>query len=278
MGYVKTLLIVLAVGAFGLVRVVRAAPTPTVIAYDDAADGVYAVGNPYHALNGGFGLTPWIHSLPAFPSGSGGPLHAYVGSSTANDPIGPTLTNIDTAGRAWGNNADPTGSTFLARRSLAFDLPVGGTYSISYDAGNVDGPQTISFGLAGNAMCSFFFNPSSAPNYQFTDVLSSTSLVTPIAQDWGGLRLTLTRDTATTYFFEIKRLADNFTFGIGPFAYDTTTITGIRTINVSNVDGGAGLGHSMYLNAIEATAIPEPVGIGWAVGLATFVRMRKKRS
>jgi hypothetical protein len=227
-----------------------AAPSVT-IAYDDAADPVYNTG-PYVGLNGGFGLTPWQHSPPV------GPLHAFVSTSALNGPPGP---DIDTAGSfgpvAWGNNADPTGNTFFARRSLAFDLPVGGTLGISYDGGNVDGQQTLSFGLNNNTMCQFFFN-ASFPNYQFTDTLSSATLPSPILQTFGGMRVTLTRDTASTYSFEMKRLSDNLTFSVGPFPYDTTTITGIRTITLSNLDGGAGGGHSMFLNQIQATMIPEP--------------------
>jgi hypothetical protein len=121
----------------------------------------------------------------------------------------------------------------------------------------VDVLQTFSWGLGNNAMCQFFFNPS-IPNYQFKDILSNTTIVTPIPQDWGGLRLTLTRDTASTYSFDVKRLSDSFVFSVGPFAYDTSTITAVRTITVTNTDGGAGGGHAMFVNAIEATAIPEP--------------------
>jgi hypothetical protein len=173
----------------------------------------------------------------------------------------PGRADIDTVGTggpvAWGNNADPTGNTFTARRSLAFDLPVGGTLGISYDGGNVDGQQTLSFGLNNNTMCQFFFNPF-IPNYQFTDTLSSITLVSPIGQTFGGMRVTLTRDTASTYSFEMKRLSDNFTFNVGPFAYNTTTIPGIRSITLTNLDGGSGGGHSMFLNQIQATMIPEP--------------------
>jgi hypothetical protein len=32
----------------------------------------------------------------------------------------------------------------------------------------------------------------------------------------------------------------------------------VRTITVTNTDGGAGGGHAMFVNAIEATAVPEP--------------------
>jgi hypothetical protein len=235
------------------------------LAYDDAADPVYTSG-PYTTLNGGFGFNPWQHSLPAFPAGSGGPFHAYVSTSAANDPIGPPLPDIDAAGTsgpvAWGNNADPTGNTFQARRSLSFDLPIGGKLSILYDGGDVDGQETIAFGLNANVMCQFFFNPNTnATNYQFTDTLSATTSATTLSQSWGGLKLTLTRDSASTYSFEAKRLEDNATFNIGPFAYNTSTITGIRTINITNSDGGAGLGHSMYVNQIEAIDVPEPAGI-----------------
>ncbi len=251
------------------------AATSVMIAYDDAADPVYTPAAPYTSLNGGFGFDPWTHSLPAFPANAGGPLHAYVGSSTANDPLGPPFTNIDTAGQSWGNNADPTGSTFLARRNLSASnpLPVGGTFAISYDAGNVDIQETISWGFNNNAACAFFFNPS-IPNYQFTDVLSATTLVTPIGQTWGGVRLTFTRDTASTYSFEIKRLSDNFTFPLGPFAYDTSAIPFIRTINITNNDGGAGGGHAMYVNAIEATAVPEPTS---AIALTTILALLSRR-
>jgi len=236
------------------------------LAYDDAADPVYNGGGPYHSLNGGFGLNAWQHSLPAFPAGSGGPLHAYVSTSAANDPIGPPLPDIDAIGTsapvAWGNNADPTGNTFQARRSLSFDLPIGGKLSILYDNGDVDGQETIAVGLNASNMCQFFFNPSTnATNYQFTDTLTSTTTATSLPQTWGGLKLTLTRDTASTYSFEAKRLEDNATFSAGPFAYNTSTITGIRTINITNVDGGAGLGHSMYVNKIEAVDVPEPAAL-----------------
>jgi hypothetical protein len=249
----------------------------TTIAYDDASAPIYAPGGPYHNLNGGFGFDPWIHSLPAFPAASGGPLHAHIGSSTSNDPPGPPLSNIDTAGAAWGNNADPTGNTFLARRNLSVSnsLPVLGTYSISYDAGDVDGQETISWGLGNNAACQFFFNPF-IPNYQFTDVLSATTIVTPIPQTWGGVRLTFTRDTASTYSFEIKRLSDNFIFNLGPYTYDTSIMPAIRTINISNNDGGHGQGHAMFVNAIEATAVPEPSCLFAFIAMGSTFLFRKK--
>jgi hypothetical protein len=266
----------------GLVLLLTFTPTTdaaTMVAYDDAADPAYTAGGPYHALNGGFGFDPWTHSLPAFPAGSGGPLHAYIASSASNDPIGPTLTNIDTAGKAWGNNADPTGNTFTARRNLSSTnaLGVGGTYTISMDNSNVDGQETLSWGQGNNVICQFFFNPLN-PNYQFKDVLSNTTLVTPIPQDWGGVRLTFTRDTATTYSFSVKRLSDNFTFGVGPFAYDTTNITAIRTLTITNLDGGAGGGHAMFVNAIEATAVPEPTALlGTGVVLGATVVLGRRR-
>ena len=250
-----------------------------VVAYDDAAQSAYSAGGPYHSLNGGFGFTAWTHSLPAFPAGSGGPIHAYIASSTGNDPLGPPLTSIDTSGVAWGNNADPTGTTFLARRNLssAAGIGVGGTFSISYDAGDVDGEEAIFWGLANNSICKFYFNPIN-PNYQFKDILTSANIVTPIPQTWGGLRLTFTRDSATTYSFDITRLSDNVTFPIvAGMPYDFTTITAIRTINISNNDGGAGGGHAMYVNAIEATAIPEPSSALALVAISATALTRRKK-
>jgi hypothetical protein len=252
----------------------------TTIAYDDAADPAYTPGAPYHNLNGGFGLDPWLHSLPAFPAGSGGPLHAYVASSTGNDPLGPPLTTIDTSGRSWGNNADPTGNTFQARRNLSASnpLPVGGTFSISYDNGDVDGQETISWGLANNTICQFFFNPSTSSNYQFKDVLTNATISTPIPQDWGGLRLTLTRDTASTYSFQATRLSDNLTFPLASNQpYDTTNITAIRTLTITNTDGGAGGGHAMYVNIIQATALPEPASLCIIAFTGGSACLRRKR-
>ena len=251
-----------------------------VTAYDDASDPVYTPGGLYHSLNGGFGFAAWQHSLPAFPAGSGGPLHAYVASSTGNDPLGPPLTSIDTAGaRSWGNNADPTGNTFQARRNLVTGIGVGGTYSISYDGGDVDGKETIAFGMGNFVMCEFFFEPASSPNYQFKDILSGNPAInTGIPQTWGGLRLTLTRDSASTYQFDVKRLSDNSVFGITVGqAYDTTNITAIRTLTVTNTDGGAGLGHSMYVNAIEATAIPEPASLLSLTAVSLILFSRRAR-
>jgi hypothetical protein len=271
----------LKLGVTVILAIPLASLASTTIAYDDASDPVYTLGAPYHNLNGGFGLTPWQHSLPAFPAGSGGPLHAYVGSSAANDPAGPPLPDIDTFGSfgpvAWGNNADPTGNIFLARRSLAFDLPVGGTYAISYDNGDVDGQETISWGLAGNAMCQFYFNGADA-NYKFVDVLSATTTDTGIQQTWGGLRLTLTRNTSSTYSFQAVRLSDLATFSAGPFAFNTALITTVRTINITNNDGGNGLGHSMYVNQIEATAIPEPGSALASAALGALLLIRGRRS
>jgi len=254
------------------------------IAHDDAADPVYTLGAPYSGLNGGFGLTAWQHSLPAFPATSGGPLHAYVGSSAANDPAGPPLPDIDTFGSsgpvAWGNNADPTGNTFAARRSLTTDVPVGGTFAISYDNGDVDGQETIAFGQGSNNICQFFFNPATnSTNYQFTDTLSATTFATPISQTWGGVRLLLTRDSASTYSFSATRLSDSASFTVGPFSYNTTLITGIRTINITNTDGGNGPGHSMYVNSIDANSVPEPACLFATVmplGLMLGRRLRRK--
>jgi hypothetical protein len=137
--------VVIAVVVVAVLAIPLTASAATLIAYDDAADAAYSSGGPYHSLNGGFGFDPWVHSLPAFPAGSGGPLHAYIGSSASNDPIGPPLTNIDTAGKSWGDNADPTGNTFQARRNLSAtnSLGVGGTFAISYDNGDVDGQETF---------------------------------------------------------------------------------------------------------------------------------------
>src|SRR5438874_7992811 len=156
----------------------------SVVAYDDAADPVYITGANYHTMNGGFGLGPWQNN--GFPVGGNPSLHGYVGTSTLNGPGGP---DIDTAGRAWGNNADPTGNTFNARRSLLNDLTVGGAYSISYDNGDVDGQETISFGAGSNVMCQFYFL-ASVPNghYQFLDALTGIPVDTGILQTFGGLR------------------------------------------------------------------------------------------
>jgi hypothetical protein len=254
------------------------------LAYDDAASPAYSSG-PYAGLNGGFGLTMWQHTLPAFPASSGGPLHAYVSTSAANDPIGPPLPDIDTAGTsgpvAWGNNADPTGHTFMARRSLTFDLPIGGTLAISMDNGDVDGQETISFGLNAQVMCQFFFDPNTdATNYQFTDTLSAVTSATTLTQTWGGVRLTLTRETASTYSLAARRLEDNAIWSTPlPLAYNTSTITGIRTITITNADGGAGLGHSMYVNAIEATdGVPEPAALAMLGLLAPVIAGRHHRS
>src|SRR5947208_3898524 len=78
----------------------------TVVAYDDAADAVYN-GGIYHSLNGGIGFGPF--STNSFPFGGNPALTEFVSSSSVNGPPGP---DIDTAGRAWGNNAQPTGNTF----------------------------------------------------------------------------------------------------------------------------------------------------------------------
>ena len=239
-----------------------------VIAYDDAADPVYTPG-PYQGLNGGFGFNPWTHTPP------GPNFLVYVGTSTTNPPGGGP--DIDTAGRAWGNEVTPGGNTFNARRSMTTDLPIGGTYSISYDAGSIDGQETISWGLGNNMMCQFFFAAASPGFYQFTDTLSATTVPTPISQTTNGLRLTVTRDTASTYSFTAKRLSDNLTFNAGPFAYNTTTITGIRTITATNADGGAGGGHAMFINAIEATAIPEPASLSIFLPLGAVLVGRHRR-
>jgi hypothetical protein len=254
--------------AAALVLALPACCPALVTAYDDASDPAYAPSAPYATLTGGFGFSPWIHSLPV------GPLHAYVSTSTLNGPGGP---DIDTAGLAWGNNADPTGNTFLARRSLTFDLPVGGTYSISYDGGDVDGQETLAWGLNNQSMCQFFFNNTS-PDYQFTDTLSGNTITTSIGQTFGGLRLTLTRDSASTYSFQAVRLSDLLGFSTGPLPYNTSLIPGIRTINISNNDGGAGGGHAMYVNAIEATAVPEPSSLLAVAVIAATVLARKTAS
>ena len=244
----------------------------TVVAYDDAADTQYTPGI-YHNFNGGFGLAAW--STNGFPFGANPSLQEFVATSTLNGPGGP---DIDTSGVAWGNNAQPTGNTFLARRSLLSDLAVGGTYAISYDGGDVDGQETLSWGLNSKAMCQFYFNAAVASgHYQFYDALSNTTSDTGILQTFGGLRLTLTRDSASTYTFAAVRLSDSLSFNIGPLAYNTTAIPGIRTINLSNADGGAGGGHAMYLNAIEATALPEPAPAGAGAVLVASCRFVVRR-
>src|SRR5205807_1914941 len=127
------------------------------------SDTAYNIGI-YHNQNGGFGFGPFATN--SFPFGGNPALTESVSTSTINDPPGPPLPDIDTAGRAWGNNATPTGNTFLARRSLLADLTVAGTYSLDYDSGDVDGRETISFGLNAASMCQFYFD-STKPNYQF---------------------------------------------------------------------------------------------------------------
>ena len=250
-----------------------AAGAAVIVAHDDASDPAYIAGGPYHLLNGGFGLGAW--QTNGFPFGGNPSLHEIVATSTLNGPGGP---NIDTAGVAWGNNADPTGNTFSARRSLLADLQVGGTYAISYDGGDVDGQETISFGQAANSICQFYFNAAVVSgNYQFYDTLSNTTIDTGILQTFGGLRLTLTRDTASTYSFTIVRLSDSFTLPLGPFAYDTSIITGIRTINITNADGGAGGGHQMFVNSIDATMVPEPGCAGAVIAAAAMLRLGRTR-
>ncbi len=260
--------------AFLVILVLCASAQAFVVAYDDAADPVYTPGN-YHGLNGGFGFGPFTTN--GFPVGGNPALQAYVSTSTLNGPGGP---NIDTAGRAWGNNAQPPGNTFLARRSLLNDLTVGGTYSVSYDNGDVDGQETISFGLNNNNICQFYFSGSViSGNYQFRDVLSNTTIDTGILQTFGGVRLTLTRNTASTYSFQAVRLSDSLTYTFPAAPYDTIAIPGIRTINVSNADGGNGPGHAMFINAMEATSlVPEPGSIAITILLCQVALKRLRRS
>jgi len=257
-----------------LILAARCAASITIVAQDDASDPVYNPGI-YHNMNGGTGFGPF--STNSFPFGGNPNLTEGVTTSTLNGPGGP---DIDTGGRAWGNNATPTGNTFLARRSLLADLQVGGTFSVDYDSGDVDGRETISFGQGANSICQFYFDGSLA-NYQFVDVLSSTTIDTSMLQTFGGVRLTLTRVTASTYSFQAVRLFDSFTYNFGPAPYDTSLITGIRTLNVSNFDGGNGGGHEMFINRMIATApdVPEPGGwvmvvIGTMAGAARRRRVR----
>jgi hypothetical protein len=245
----------------------------TTIAKDDASDPVYTPGN-YHGLNGGFGLGAW--QTNGFPVGGNPNLQAYVSTSTLNGGSGP---DIDTAGaKAWGNNAIPGGNTFLARRSLTNDVAVGGTYAISMDNGDVDGKETIAFGLNANAMCQFSFDASVASgNYTFYDTLSNTTIDTGILQTFGGMRLTLTRTATSTYSFQSVRLSDLASYTYSG-AYDTSIITGIRTIQVSNTDGGNGPGHAMFVNSMEATMpdVPEPSSF-IAVGGIALISLRRAR-
>ena len=240
-----------------------------VVAYDDAADSVYN-GGIYHGLNGGSGFNAWNSN--AFPFGGNSNLQAFVSSSSVNGPPGP---DIDTGGRAWGNYVSPGSNTFTARRSLLADLTIGGTYSVDFDTGSCDGQETISFGLNNQVMCQFYFNASFA-NYQFYDALSNTTTDTGIQQTFGGLSLALTQNSANTYSFQAIRLTDSLPFNIGPLAFNTTLIPGIRTMTVSNLDGGNGLGHSMYVNRLQATAVPEPGSI-MIVGLGGAIAVLKRR-
>jgi hypothetical protein len=242
----------------------------TIVAYDAAADPVYTSGGNYHNFNGGFGLGPW--QTNGFPVGGNPNLQAFVSTSSVNGPPGP---DIDTAGRAWGNNAVPGGNTFLARRSLLADLTVGGTFSILMDTGSCDGREQVQFGLNNSAMCQFYFDDSTA-NYQFYDAFTNTTIDTGILQTFGGLKLTVTRLAPALYDFQAVRLTDSLTFTFGG-TYDTSIITGIRTILVSNQDGGANLGHSMYVNSIEATIVPEPAAMCGVVGVTCIALLRRKR-
>ena len=245
----------------------------TTVAKDDASDAVYSPGN-YHGLNGGFGFGAW--QTNGFPVGGNPNLQAYVSTSTTNGGSGP---DIDTAGaKAWGNNAIPGGNTFLARRSLTNDVQVGGTYAISLDTGDVDGKEFVSFGLNANAMCQFIFDATTASgDYTFYDTLSNTTIDTGILQTFGGLRLTLTRTATSTYSFQAVRLSDlaSYTYSGN---YDTSIITGIRTILVSNTDGGNGPGHAMFVNSMEATMpdVPEPSAL-LAAGSIIGVQCLRRR-
>jgi hypothetical protein len=241
----------------------------TVVAYDDAAAATYN-GGIYHAQNGGFGFGAWNSN--AFPFGGNPALQAFVSSSSVNGTPNP---DIDTGGRAWGNYVQPGGNTFFARRSLLNDLTVGGTYSVDFDTGSCDGQETVSFGLNNQNMCQFYFN-ASFPNYQFYDVLSNTTIDSGILQTFGGLSLTLTRLSSSTYSFQAIRLTDSLTFTSPGFTYDITAIPGIRTMTVTNADGGNGLGHSMYVNRLQATELPEPSSL-LSIAIVGAVALLKRK-
>jgi hypothetical protein len=245
----------------------------TIVATDDAADAAYN-GGIYFGQNGGFGLSAF--QTNGFPFGGNPNLIESVSTSTLNGIGGP---DIDTAGRAWGNNAIPGGNTFIAKRSLLFDLTIGGTLSISMDTGSCDGKESIAFGRNNNVMCEFYFIDTQ-PNYQFYDALSNTTNDTGILQTFGGLRLTLTRESASTYSFRAVRLSDALSYNFAASAYDTTAIPGIRTLTLNNADGGNGPGHAMFVNSIEATQLPEPsslMGIGASCGALGLRRRRRRR-
>jgi len=243
----------------------------SVVAYDDAADPVYSIGI-YHAQNGGFGFNAWNDN--SFPFGGNPALQAFVSTSSVNGPPGP---DIDTGGVAWGNFVQPGGNTLSARRSLISDLTIGGTYSIDFDTGSCDGQETVSFGRNNAVMCSFYFLDSQ-PNYQFYDALSNTTIDTGILQTFGGLSLTLTQNSGSTYSFQAVRLTDSLSFSSSPFTFDITAIPGIRTVTVTNQDGGNGLGHSMYVNKLQATSlVPEPSTIAGIIALGAGALARRKR-
>src|SRR5439155_25400270 len=117
-------------------------------------------------------------------------------------------------------------------------------------------------------------------NYTFCDTLTNTTIDTGILQTFGGMRLTLSRTATSSYSFQAVRLSDLASYTYSG-AYDTSIITGIRTIQVSNTDGGNGPGHAMFVNSMEATApdVPEPSSVMAIGGVAIFglPRMRRTR-
>lgn len=240
------------------------------LAYDDAADPAYnSLGN-YHGLNGGFGLNAWVTN--SFPFGGNPALTAYIGTSTINDGgnLGP---DIDTAGRAWGNNAQPTGNTLTIRRNCVTPVPVGGAISVLFDTGDVDLRETVSFGDGNNVLCSFYYDAANA-NYQFVDA-TNPAIDTGIQQTFTGLSLTVSRLTSNTYQFDAVRLSDSAAYSFAG-SYNNISIANLRTLTVTNFDGGNGPGHSMYINSIkEVDVIPEPgVLVLTALGMLAISRRR----
>jgi hypothetical protein len=233
-------------------------PVHAQIIASDNASGYSAVTG-----NQGFGFQGWSVSN-ATNSGT----FVFTSGDNGGSP------NIDTSSKAWGFYAN-SGDSVTATRGFNTSLVTNNQFSVLMDNGGLDNAGSFdSVGLlsGGTSIFAVRYVNGGPGKYEFLNEGAATATTL----DWtnGGLSITFTLTSLTTYDFSITPLAGGAPY-IGSQTFSGAPINRFVAIN-SNAGNGAGA--NLYVNSLSIAAIPEPTTLALlVVGVCGFVARRRKK-
>ncbi len=247
---------------------------PTIIASDNASG--YSGGN-YNGQNQGFGFGAFQIS-PATNDGNSG---AFIGDSNSNGGQGGP--GINTTGKAFGMYETVQNTVFNINRPFATTLKTGDVFSMSFDSGFITG-GFVGFGLqdaVGNDRFNFNFIGGQAV-YRVRD--STGDVNTTLGFTDGGLSVSFSLTSATTYSFTGTRNSDSATFTRTGSLIAGTNTGAIARLQVFDSQNQGGQQNDLFFNNLQitsATVVPESGAatlllIGSALPLVGLVIRRKK--